>query len=301
MSTKPTVTPEWATVPVGGGVVTPSLAKRQRGWVPGERPPAQYMNWLLVNSYLWLKWLDDGDVTFTTVGVSGLITASGGITVATGQAVTLSGNATLTVGTGAVTFGGVLGVTGLLTASGGITVPTGQVVTLAGTTTLTVGGLITANAGVTAAANQHVTISGTGEIKHGDRVKTVSSWGVNYLGTAPSFFLAPVRVQSNAGGVSLYYSFEFLTGDRIKSFTFSRSGNSVANIASVDIQVTSAAGVDTVIGPATSVLAPNSTWADTTINVTDTTLAAGDTVSMLISISATGLSIGNVRITYDHP
>ena len=54
----------------------------------------------------------------STLGVTGLMTASGGITVPTGQAVNLVGTTTLTVGTGATSLGGTLGVTGLTTVTG---------------------------------------------------------------------------------------------------------------------------------------------------------------------------------------
>ncbi len=73
------------------------------------------------------------------ITAGGLITATEGLTVSTGQALTLSGTTTLTVGEGAVSFGGTLGVTGLTTLSGGLTVPTDQAVSLDGDTTLTVG------------------------------------------------------------------------------------------------------------------------------------------------------------------
>lgn len=50
-----------------------------------------------------------------TLGVTGLTTLTGGLTVPTGKAVALQGNTTLTVGTGTVTLGGALGVTGATT------------------------------------------------------------------------------------------------------------------------------------------------------------------------------------------
>lgn len=52
-----------------------------------------------------------------TLGVTGLTTLTGGLTVPTGAAVTLAGNTTLTVGTGTVTLGGALTVTGAATLS----------------------------------------------------------------------------------------------------------------------------------------------------------------------------------------
>lgn len=53
---KPTVLPRWANV--GGSVVTPSSGKMDIGWLGGEKPPAQYLNWLGLNTYTWLAWVD---------------------------------------------------------------------------------------------------------------------------------------------------------------------------------------------------------------------------------------------------
>jgi len=57
MASKPTVLPRWANV--GGDVVTPLSGKQDIGWVPQERPPAEYMNWLALHAYNWHAWLDD--------------------------------------------------------------------------------------------------------------------------------------------------------------------------------------------------------------------------------------------------
>ena len=85
---------------------------------------------------------------------TGLITANGGITIPSGQSLTVVGTQTST---------------GLITANGGITVASGQVLTVSGTqtstglitanggvsgTTLTASGLITANGGITVASLQ---------------------------------------------------------------------------------------------------------------------------------------------------
>jgi hypothetical protein len=52
---KPTL-PRWAS---SGVTVEPNSAKKDVGWYPGERPPAQVMNWLLLAAYNCLNWLFD--------------------------------------------------------------------------------------------------------------------------------------------------------------------------------------------------------------------------------------------------
>jgi hypothetical protein len=58
MATKPTEIPTWAT---GGGapIVEPPLLKRANGWATGERPPAQFFNWLQNRAGQWFEYLDD--------------------------------------------------------------------------------------------------------------------------------------------------------------------------------------------------------------------------------------------------
>lgn len=197
---KPSVLPKWAATAT---FPTPSSGKQNAGWKTGERPPAQYLNWLAWNTYLWLKWLDDGNVSFTDV-----------------QTATLeaSGNATV---------GGTLGVTGATTlASSAVT---GNE-TVGGT--LGVTGLITATAGVTAAANQHVTVSGTGKFKHGTKTVPVivqpnaatapSITGVNMLGLATYYAITGIPagarllkgratvIDSATGPTKLTLSFAFV-------------------------------------------------------------------------------------------
>lgn len=71
MSTKPTVLPRWADV--GGDIVEPSSGKKDIGWVAGERPAAEYFNWLLNVNYLWAEYLSDGaftgDFSFDSISI----------------------------------------------------------------------------------------------------------------------------------------------------------------------------------------------------------------------------------------
>jgi hypothetical protein len=57
---KPLIIPEWATFPITP-VATPfdpGLPYRQGGWVPGEKPPANVMNWYQNNVGQWCLYLD---------------------------------------------------------------------------------------------------------------------------------------------------------------------------------------------------------------------------------------------------
>jgi hypothetical protein len=56
--TKPTVIPRWAT---GGtaAVTEPAEGKKDTGWAVGEKPAAQYFNWLGKLTNDWLAWVND--------------------------------------------------------------------------------------------------------------------------------------------------------------------------------------------------------------------------------------------------
>lgn len=55
MVMKPAKVPRWGDV--GGALVEPTNTKKDTGWFPGEKPPAEYVNWLLNNLYTWVLWL----------------------------------------------------------------------------------------------------------------------------------------------------------------------------------------------------------------------------------------------------
>jgi len=64
MADKPSKLPEWALVPsvdpvVGGAnIVEPPPQLKDSGWLRGQLPPANYMNWLQNLTYQWLEYLD---------------------------------------------------------------------------------------------------------------------------------------------------------------------------------------------------------------------------------------------------
>lgn len=53
---RPPALPRWADV--AGAIVTPTSGKLDIGYVPGERPPAQYENWNKNLVYKWIGYLD---------------------------------------------------------------------------------------------------------------------------------------------------------------------------------------------------------------------------------------------------
>ena len=55
--TRPTELPEWATS--GANVLEPSSGKKLAGFLSGERPPAQWFNWLHGLAGQWVAHLDE--------------------------------------------------------------------------------------------------------------------------------------------------------------------------------------------------------------------------------------------------
>jgi hypothetical protein len=88
-------------------------------------------------------------------------------------------------------------------------------------------------------------------------------------------------------------------GDRLKSFSFWLYGDGAADVT-VTVYKFSSAMVATSIG---SLVVTNqaAAWAEKIIDVTDTTLAAGESVGVVFAASATGLRLGTASKTYDHP
>lgn len=145
MSAKPGTVPRWANV--GGSIVTPSAGKQDVGNVNGERPPAGYENWLKNLYYQWLQYLSDGNLTGahtfgSTVGITGLLTATAGVTCGANTHVTISGTGLFKHGTktlqlsacaflpdGASTYtrslGAITNTSGAMTLEASIPLPTG--------------------------------------------------------------------------------------------------------------------------------------------------------------------------------
>lgn len=86
--TEPVKLPRWAT-DGGSQVVEPSEGKKDTGWNPDERPPAQYFNWLLTVAYSWFNYLSLR--LLATVGLA----ADTKLTIASGVITPTQGNHTV--------------------------------------------------------------------------------------------------------------------------------------------------------------------------------------------------------------
>lgn len=78
MSAKPTTLPRWSELvgnyqTAGANETVPISAKQDSGWIPGEEPPAGYLNWYQRVVYDWIQWLNDSPAFVpVTAGASAL-------------------------------------------------------------------------------------------------------------------------------------------------------------------------------------------------------------------------------------
>lgn len=155
------------------------------------------------------------------------------------------------------------------------------------------------SAGVLTASD---TLPATTEIHHGDRVLNISACSGVCLDA--NFTIGTHgQISSTAGNSPTFvFPINLHQGDQIKSITFARLGSGAGDFTATVSKVTSADSSSS-IGTAT-VTTVAAAWTDTTINVTDTTVGAGEIFILSVVVAATGgstLSVNNIRITYDHP
>lgn len=57
---KPTSKPDWTVGNVDFATVTqePTALKKQAGWLPNEKPPREFMNWLFYNLHEWIEYFE---------------------------------------------------------------------------------------------------------------------------------------------------------------------------------------------------------------------------------------------------
>lgn len=168
-------------------------------------------------------------------------------------------------------------------------------------TAVTIAVAVTFNAAVSLGANLHLTLSGTGQIKHGDRTPAFTASFLATIQSGTATFDLDGQVNYTSATVVIYM-IPLAVGDRIKSIVFAATGNNTVD-GNIDVRkVPSSGSTTSIIGGGTSVLTNvSSTKADVTVDCTDTTLAAGEAIVLVIESLATGLTIGNIRPTYDHP
>lgn len=145
-----------------------------------------------------------------------------------------------------------------------------------------------------------------GDLKFGDKVLVLSPAAFNIpdhtqWGIVPT----PMKLQAisaSATPADVYMAIPLNTGDRIKTLTMAVLGNGTADFV-WSVVKTTAAGADSTIGT-TTINNAAASWGDQTLDVTDTTLAAGETLTMVLHVtssSSAAINFGNVRITYDRP
>lgn len=139
--------------------------------------------------------------------------------------------------------------------------------------------------------------------KSGELVLNVSpTVGVVTSGTAV-FNVTPIRFSSTSGCIMLF-PIPLRQGDRIKSLTFARKGDGVVDVTTCDVVKTTAAGASASINPGGMTVTINNVaaaWTDTTIDVTDTFLGAGESLALYVQPNQTGFEVGSIRVTYDRP
>lgn len=133
-----------------------------------------------------------------------------------------------------------------------------------------------------------------GELPHGDVVLNL-----------PPYALMSTTATPQTGNVALgtgdaYLGIPLLEGDRLKSIAITVAGNGTADV-DIILHVNDAAGGQSAPSGGSATVTNPGSAATTTINPTDTVLGAGETFRLQFTPNATGITIGNVRVTYDRP
>lgn len=153
------------------------------------------------------------------------------------------------------------------------------------------------------ASTQPMQISSSGAVTFGTQDKILALAGAAWQSNSGTYNRTyGLAIAEISGATTYVLPIPLHTGDTIKSITLAAWGNvsADADIAVFNVVRVTSAGVTTELGTTSSSNVPN-TWTDITIDVTDTTLGSGDVVFAGIQVNgagATGLSLGNTRITY---
>lgn len=62
MATRPSNKPLFASTATGTDIQQPDASHQGAGWVFREKPPYEYLNWLMKNYYDWINWFDQEQV-----------------------------------------------------------------------------------------------------------------------------------------------------------------------------------------------------------------------------------------------
>lgn len=148
-----------------------------------------------------------------------------------------------------------------------------------------------------------VTLAGTlsvgGDIKHGDKTLNIPGPAV-----APSANVDCLAGQARTTGAgTMMFPVELLVGDRIKSVTFARQGDGSVDVTTLDFIKINPAGTaaSIVSGGSQTITNVSASIQDTTLDLTDTVVASGDNLYLVLDVNATGLKVWSIRVVYDRP
>ncbi len=135
---------------------------------------------------------------------------------------------------------------------------------------------------------------------HGDLTMTVNAYA---LARSGSVSMAGSGDAQWAGAGSVLWAPPLHTGDRVVQLKLRVYGDGVADFT-VGAYVVSPAATTTQICPGGTTYAitnPSAAWADVTINLIDTTLAAGEALLIEIAGNGANLRLLSAALTYYHP
>ncbi len=134
--------------------------------------------------------------------------------------------------------------------------------------------------------------------KHGDLVLTIPACAITLLDANSGFHVDGYVISTGAAAWAV--PLPLFTGTTIKSVVYARYGNSSADIVSGEVYKMTAAGVQSGLTAAGfAETNPTAAWADTTVAIAGGgyTLLAGETAYVRLAANATGLRLGNFRVT----
>lgn len=160
--------------------------------------------------------------------------------------------------------------------------------------------LLTTNGGISALVNEHITVSGTGRFKHGDLEATLPAIAGNATANWTLIDDAPNGAYyQSAAAAQLWVPIPTIVGQRIKTVSFVMRGDGVAD-CTVDVYIVTPTGVGASIGQQV-MTNPGGAFATTTINVTDSTIATGETAFIRFNANAAQIQVRSIKWTYDFP
>lgn len=145
-------------------------------------------------------------------------------------------------------------------------------------------------------SNLNITLQGTGVVKHGDYIKTFHPYDIHTTGTVTK--TSGVTSLGSAGTNYFLPLPGFDVGQRIKSIVVDLFGNGADDMTMSFTRTNT--GSETVIDSTTHNNQAAS-WSRVTFNVTDTTVADGDSFQIGFSSNGTAQRVGSVCVTYDRP